>query len=982
MNANRTLLAAGMLLVIGAPGAFTAAAQNIAEGIGAGIAVAIERKPVPGPVIFLPENGRVRAARQAGAEDGLVIVGAGPKPKPFKRDNLPFDAAGGHLLELVDGSMLHGTVESISATEVVVKRSDASAPIILPVGMLSRIVFDNAGDPQAAPPHSTVQFRSGDWMAADVPLLKDGKAEVRIGTRRMTIDQSKIDWISFSEGKAPDVFVGPDSLDGWTTGAPWSLKDGVLLTRKIGNIGRNFTAVPDRIDMQWEMAPGEVQRNFMFSFNYSRHGPQGIVGNAWTQVRFNEGQLYLYTATQNKNRNFSIDLPRVAIRKAEDGKMHYRVVHDRTGGRLAVFVNGRKITDQKVPPMAAGNWSGMMNFQPMRWSSDAQWEISKIRMQPWDGWMPSDRAPDAPNRLDLLSLADGTVKPGRIESLLGGVLNFKSATGLEAIPRSRMAMLRLRKAAEAPAPEAASGPRLLLADRGEWKLLSLLLKDGVFQLSTGFAGEISLPNAAVHALVFSNPVPDKIEPADRLVFKNGDQLRGELEGAGTGQPVGWKLPNGSRIQFGTKRLGGILLTGRDGAPQAAETDMVLRFRNGDWLGGSLVGIDRQGIKFQTAFAREITVERPRVQSLYLSKPGERPVWEGADDPEGWWKGTFGPNQGWFSSGGEPPTGPRASIYLDGSYLLPGQNGNQSGIGRLLENLPERVEVSFEAAAERGAPAFSLQLFYAKQGNTGLMVQIWQGGMYVYDMEPQPKGGRGMWGNQPVQVQWKDKVNPNARKHVFRIFADRKARRAAFFVDGVQVAQFTRRGPKAEKESEASPWGTGISLHPQNANQLMIFSNLWISPWNGQMPSTAQKEPVETVSLANGDEAMAEVVSATARNFQLRFEGEPLELPRERIVMIDFGGVKNLEPKVPAVAEPAGEVQPAAEPSPALRLRFAKGGTICVEAMRIENGEVVCSSPNFGELKLPLASFREIVWNRLDSLIDEAPPSRPSRRAEK
>lgn len=888
------------------------------------------------------------------------------------RQALPYDPAGPHVLEFADGSVLHGTVAGISGATITVRRSDASAPLAFPDKTIRRIILDHEPDPDAPALHATVQFVSGDWMVADVIAIRDSRADLRLASgQRLSVDRSQLDWIYLAEGSAPDVFQGPDSLDGWTSNGSWAFKNGALQCTQMGNIGRSFQVMPEQMDLEFEMARGEVQRNFMVSLNFSASGPaperqKNVNRNAWAQVRFNEGQLYIYCANGNQNVNHSVEISKAVQEAGGKGVARYRILFDRCrAGRLAVFINDRKVADQKVPQMPAGVWNGTMYFQPMRWSTDADWTISKIRLSPWDGQLPRESGRPAPDRMDGLSLYSGESRAGRLEVLLGGAIKFRSSAGVEDIPRSEVRMLRFRRPENPLPPADPATPRLVLAQRGLWRAKEVKLNEGVLSLSTSFAGELNLKAAEVFSLLFSQPDSGpEAPPSDRLVFRNGDQLRGKLTSLNKPDSLGWSFAEAQAVDFQTRRLGGVLLAKR-GEGKSTVADVVVRFRSGDWLGGVFSSLDDSSVKFHASFGREISVTRSSVQSIYFGAAAAPPVWEGAMDPEGWWKGQMGPNTSWFgySSGGQGLTLPKSKVYLDGAYALPG-TGGQSGVGRRMESLPDRVELNFDVSCESMAPTFYAQLFYEKKQPDGLMMQGWQGGMYLYDMQNNAKR-RGFFNGQPQQVQYGDKVDSNAKRHRFRILADRKARKAVFFVDGVQVCQHARRGGEADGES----WGDGFSLHPQGgSNATVVFSNIWVAPWNGQLPNALTTGDGQRVSLANGDEALCVVESGSPTELQVEFEGEQLNLPRQRVLSVDFG------------ASPSPAPTSTSE-SPPPRMRLEKGGSFHTEDLKIANDTVTCRHGSLGEISLPLAAFSEIVWHSLDEDIrlGQAQPPKRTRR---
>ena len=212
-----------------------------------------------------------------------------------------------------------------------------------------------------------------------------------------------------------------------------------------------------------------------------------------------------------------------------------------------------------------------------------------------------------------------------------------------------------------------------------------------------------------------------------------------------------------------------------------------------------------------------------------------------------------------------------------------------------------------------------------------MLHIHSQGLSFYDINPRQRAR----GPMQQQVKFGDKVKADAKRRQVRLLADRVSGRLAVIIDGALVMQFAPKpadGPRS--------LGRGILLMPQS-NLPCTFSNLWVGPWSGQMPGKDSQTAPETVVLANGDEVLGSIGGMTATGLKVESEVGPLELPLDRLTMIDFGG-------------------PSPEPTPGQRLHLAGFGSLTMDAWRVENGFVTLHSAVAGNLKLPLAVVRELV----------------------
>jgi hypothetical protein len=257
------------------------------------------------------------------------------------------------------------------------------------------------------------------------------------------------------------------------------------------------------------------------------------------------------------------------------------------------------------------------------------------------------------------------------------------------------------------------------------------------------------------------------------------------------------------------------------------------------------------------------------------------------------------------------------------------------LGRIFEGMPQRVEISLDVTAPGAGVFFSAQLF-TEPDNPGYMLQVHSQGMYVYDMSPRQRG-RGMIPQQ--QIQFGDKVKPNARQRHFRLLADRPSGKLTIVMDDVVLGQFGQKVLEGGRNL-----GTGLVITPQ-PNIACTFSNLWIGPWNGQVPGKGpalKAGATDTVLLANGDEAQGAIEIATPDVVKLESDAGEIDLPVPRLTMIGFGG--------PSIERRAGP-----------RLRFAGQGVLTLKSYRIENDTIVCESDIAGELRLPLAVVQEMVF---------------------
>jgi hypothetical protein len=396
------------------------------------------------------------------------------------------------------------------------------------------------------------------------------------------------------------------------------------------------------------------------------------------------------------------------------------------------------------------------------------------------------------------------------------------------------------------------------------------------------------------------------------------------------------------VEIASRVLVGVRLAPRETAPAAAPQVRALAvLRNGDSLPGGLLSLSKDHLALATPAAGSVTFPRDAVRKLYFGDENSLPVLDASAFPDFWLGGPVF-DRDYYADGMLPKQirqSRRADFpwrYFDGTFTYQGQSNGiwrtmgGCSIGCYFDAMPQMVELSFDLASERGSLFLSAQLFSLSPNHPGYLLELDPEGLSVFDVSP------GLAGQVMPQrhTPFAGKLPTSVSKRHLRIFADRPSGKLAVMVDGLLMGQFSRKG-----EGVHFPLGRAVALAPQ-MNMPCKISNLWIGPWNGQVPQGPSTSEPRAVLLENGDQAEGGVESATATDVHLGSDLGSLEMPLNRISMINFGGG--------STKAPAG-----------VRLRFAGGGMLTAADWSIENGQVRCRTDSAGDLQFPLGALQEI-----------------------
>ncbi|MDB6152360.1 MAG: hypothetical protein JWL90_813 [Chthoniobacteraceae bacterium] len=465
-------------------------------------------------------------------------------------------------------------------------------------------------------------------------------------------------------------------------------------------------------------------------------------------------------------------------------------------------------------------------------------------------------------------------------------------------------------------------------------LLCLAAANGMSSFA-GFKpnGEVPVPPLeAPRTIGFSNvKTTPEVEPAgDLLVLKTLELMPGKLISASSSGPLRWKPATGKELDIQADRIAGIRLTAR--RPEAAKSEATVQLRNGDRLSGEIMALDQKQIVLKHPQLGAITMDRSRIFQLHPNRRLD--LIEGGSEAATPFLAANTNNLPFPGGAGKPISW----IYLDGAYSqkIEAPGAPPRNTQALHWAIPEGLdpfEVRFELTGSGNVqPSF---IFMLKGDANAAAVQISFSYPNVQIMQQTAAvraNQRRLW----KAVSLKNKVPTVPSRMSIRIVANARTGIMDIYVNGVAAVKI------GQQLSERLP-GLGRTMllggFPNSSNSLVI-SNVRIDSWNGEIPLS---ESVAATTFTNNDVTSGAVSGFRDGKFAIESEIGMLQVPRENVKVIEFGGTMTSE-------------------QAKAKIRLADGSAISVDTFKWTGGELIAHSAILGDLRLPAEMVAELIYN--------------------
>lgn len=345
------------------------------------------------------------------------------------------------LLEFLDGSMLHGRLDSIDSTNGLKwEHPAAKQPIVFKPDNIAWVRFPNASKSFAPQFKTTCQFRfaNGDEFFGNLLSLDENEMELEtwFGGKFKT-PRSTVRSLRFFPDGATTIYEGPTGLEGWEVGKmpnprAWRYEDGAFIAQGAGTIGRDLK-LPDASRVEFDLAWSSP---FSLLFSFYTGMLDGFNYNSSSYMFYmTQGNISLQRINAGSG-STTIGRTEMIPAMLNKRKVHLEFRGDKEESLLELLADGKRVAQWRDNAGWIGKGSGVLFYS----QTEGGLKISNIKVSSWDGKPGLEMATNVLSD-DQIFLANSDKVTGSVGALRNGKLKITSKTAPLEIPRERITQI-------------------------------------------------------------------------------------------------------------------------------------------------------------------------------------------------------------------------------------------------------------------------------------------------------------------------------------------------------------------------------------------------------------------------------------------------------------------------------------------------------------------------------------------------------------
>lgn len=367
------------------------------------------------------------------------------------------------LLQLQDGSSLHGALDSILAeTGLTWEHPAARQPLQLRLTNIASVRFEQTAPAEPFESTSRFYFRNGDEIVGNLNGIEEGKATIETWFgEAVQAPVAAIASVNFSAKGYKLLYEGPNGLDGWKTGRnprSWEYRDGAFIANGADLLGRDF-GLSGSSSLEFHLA-----WNGAFSLSitlYAKKIDRFDYSNSAYLIYLGTGNISVQRVQRGAGAVLlgQTQIPGM-LRKNE---MHFEIRCNKEDATIALYADGEFVQKWKDNTGFIAEGSGIVFFSQ---SEPRAMKLSDIRVAEWEGRFEPEMVTNAPPDMDVVFLANRDKVLGQVNSLAGGKVSIATKQGDLDIPVERITQVHFREQG-APPETLAAGPVQVVFPGGE-----------------------------------------------------------------------------------------------------------------------------------------------------------------------------------------------------------------------------------------------------------------------------------------------------------------------------------------------------------------------------------------------------------------------------------------------------------------------------------------------------------------------------------